>query len=323
MAKPAPLLSFGNLVRFGLAYAFIASFLRGDHPVAESDPNKTAAPARPAQRSGSKLDFLRRLWTRIGDDRVVAVAAGLTFYTILAIFPAVTAVVSIYGLFADPMRIGAELQNLSTLLPGGAISVIDDQVKRIASQGESKLGFAFVVGLGVALWSANAGMKALFDALNVAYETKETRGFLRLNAISLLFTISGVALVLVLGASTVVLPWILAYLAGSSGLQSAIVWLRWPLYIVVVLAALAVVYRYGPARENVPWKWVTPGSLFACFFWFAASVIFAFYAANFGSYNKTYGALGAIIGFMTWIWVSAVVVMVGAEINAMTERRLR
>jgi membrane protein len=139
----------------------------------------------------------------------LAVAAGLTFYGILAIFPAITALVSIYGLFADPAAIQNQLAHLSGVLPEGAISVIGDQVQRIASQGGGTLGFAFITGLALALWSANACVKALFDALNVAYETEETRGFFRLNAISLLFTISAVVLALVGLSSTVILPWVL------------------------------------------------------------------------------------------------------------------
>ena len=142
------------------------------------------------------LDIARSVWTKIGKNRVIAVAAGLTFYDILAIFPAVTALVSIYGLFADPATIQNQLTHLSGVLPDGAISVIGNQVQRIAAQGNGTLGFAFMSGLAVALWSANAGVKALFDALNVAYETEETRGFFRLNATSLLFTISALALAL-------------------------------------------------------------------------------------------------------------------------------
>jgi membrane protein len=270
------------------------------------------------------LDVARSVWTKIGADRVVAVAAGLTFYAILAIFPAITAIVSVYGLFADPLRLESEVQSLAGVLPEGAITVINDQIKMIAAQGESSLGFAFVIGLCFAIWSANAGMKALFDALNVAYEIPESRGFIRLNAISLLFTICVVGVILALFASTVVLPWILDYVIGSAPvLSTLIVWLRWPIYIAVVLLGLAFLYRFGPAHKKPAWRWVTPGSLFATVVWFAASAAFAFYAANFGSYNKTYGTLGAIIGFMTWIWVSAIVILVGAEINAETERQAK
>ena len=270
------------------------------------------------------LDIARSVWTKIGKNRVIAVAAGLTFYGILAIFPAVTALVSIYGLFADPAAIQNQLKHLSGVLPDGAISVIGDQAQRIAAQGNGTLGFAFISGLAVALWSANAGVKALFDALSVAYEAEETRGFFRLNAISMLFTISAVALTIVGLSSTVVLPWMLEHVFfGSAFVATILRWLGILISIVVALFILAVLYRFGPAIKKPAWRWVTPGSLFAVIFLIISSSAFAYYAGHFGSYNKTYGTLGAAIGFMTWLWISSIVVMVGAEINAELEREAK
>ena len=315
-----------DAVRLALAYVLIAASGRGDdEPSRPSTDGAAAGADSPAEvPARGWLDIVRSVWTKIGKNRVIAVAAGLTFYGLLAIFPAITALVSVYGLFADPASINAQLQNLAGVLPEGALSVISDQVQRIASQGATTLGFGLIFGVAVALWSANSGVKALFDALNIAYESEETRGFFRLNAISLLFTISGVLLAILGLSLTVVIPWVLEhFFFGLAVVGTVIRWLSVPLAIAVVLLMLAVLYRYGPSVKTPAWRWITPGSLFATSFLIVASATFAFYAAHFGSYNKTYGSLGAVIGFMTWLWISSIVVMVGAEINAEVEHEAK
>lgn len=315
-----------DAVRLTVAYFLIAASGRDAKTSAlNSKRGKAAGAATPADvPARGWLDIARSVWTKIGKNRVIGVAAGLAFYGILAIFPAVTALVSIYGLFADPAAIQKQLAQLSGVLPDGAISVIGDQVQRIAAQGNSTLGFAFISGLAVALWSANAGVKALFDALNVAYETEETRGFFRLNAISLSFTIAAVILALVGLSATVVLPWLLEHVFfGFAFVATILRWLSVPVAIIIALFMLAVLYRFGPAIKKSAWRWVTPGSLFAVISLIISSSAFAYYAAHFGSYNKTYGSLGAAIGFMTWLWISSIVVMVGAEINAEVERQVK
>ncbi len=267
------------------------------------------------------MNIARNVWVKIGKHRILAVAAGFAFYAILAIFPAITAFVSIYGLFADASRIERHLSLLTGIFPGGAIEVIGDQVNRIVNQGSDTLGFAFAIGLLSSIWSANAGMKAMFDALNVAYEGTESRGFFALNAISLLFTVAMVGFSFAAFAATIGVPLALEYVhLETPWLATLFAWSRWPLLIIVLVLALSLLYRYGPAREKPAWRWVAPGTVFASVAWLAASTGFSWYAQNFASYNKTYGALGAAVGFMTWIWVSATVIMVGAELNAETER---
>ncbi len=285
---------------------------------AEAYPPSGKSPADAPRREWA--DIAAAVWARIGENRVVAVAAGLTFYALLAIFPGVTAIVSIYGLFADPASISVHMGQFNGILPEGGISVIGDQIALIANQRNDALGLAFFVGLLTSIWSANAGVKALFDAMNVAYGVSETRSFVRLNALSLTFTASFLLLAIVALGGAVALP--IALQAMSLRFDDLAVlanWLRWPVLALVGIASLALVYRYGPAGEERPWRWITPGSVFASIVWLLASAAFAYYSANFGSYNKTYGTLGAVIGFMTWIWVSAIVVMIGAEINAETE----
>ena len=266
-------------------------------------------------------ELVRRAYTNIEKHRVLALAAGVTFYSILAIFPAIAALVGIYGLFADPTTISAHLDSVSDFLPRGAIDVIKDQLTRIASNGRSTLGLAFVFGLGVTLWSANAGLKALFDALNLIHESEEKRGFIKLNVVSLAFTILGIIFAILALAAVIAIPVIL----NASGLEGATELLvnvgRWPILFLVVALVLALIYRFGPCRPDPQWRWITWGSAFASVAWIAVSLLFSWYAANFGSYNATYGSLGAIMGFMVWLWLSTIVILLGAEIDAEMEHR--
>jgi membrane protein len=266
-------------------------------------------------------DILLRVYQNISEHRVVALAAGVTFYSLLAIFPAIAALVAIYGLFADPATLSVHLEKLSGLLPAGAIDIMRDQLTRVASQRGSTLGLTFIVGLAVSLWSANAAMKSIFDTLNIIYSEREKRSFVNLNAISLGFTAAGIAFVLLAIGTLVVLPPALKYL-GLSELAELVVWVgRWPALFVVVTLALALIYRYGPSRAKPQWRWITWGSAFAAFGWLAASMLFSWYAANFGKFNETYGSLGAVIGFMTWIWLSTIVILIGAELDAEMEHQ--
>jgi membrane protein len=254
-------------------------------------------------------------------DRILAVAAGVTYFGLLALFPAVTALVSLYGLFADVNTINEHLGALSGILPGGAVEIVGDQVKRIAGSGDQALGFAFFFGLALALWSANAGMKAMFDALNVAYDEEEKRGFIALNLRSLLFTVGAILFILVAIAAIVVLPVVLQFI-GLGKVTEWLLWIaRWPALLAGVVLALAVLYRFGPSRDQVDWRWLTPGSIVAAVVWIAASMLFSWYVANFANYNETYGSLGAVIGFMTWLWISTTIVLVGAELNAEVEHQ--
>jgi membrane protein len=264
-------------------------------------------------------DILLRVYRGISDDRILANAAAVTFYALLALFPGIAALVSIYGLFADPGSIQQHLDSISALLPSGAIDVIRDQLDRLAAQPRGTLGISFVVGLLVSLWSANGGIKAMFDALNVVYEEREERSFIRLNTTTLAFTAGMIAFVLVALACIVALPVALNYLPGFMGFVLNI--LRWPIMLVLVAVALACIYRYGPSRDEPKWRWLTWGSTFAALAWLGFSAIFSLYAASFGSFNKTYGSLGAVIGFMTWMWLSVTVILVGGKLNAEMEHQ--
>jgi membrane protein len=266
-------------------------------------------------------DILLRLWNNIGRNRVIVVAAGVTFYSILAVFPAIAALVALYGLFADPATITSHLDSIAGVVPGGALEVIRDQITRVGSQGRTTLGLTFAGSLLMSLWSANAGMKSLFDALNLVYDETDKRGFFKLNLVSLTFTLLAILFVLVAIGAMVVVPIALNFVGLGGATEMLVKVARWPALFVVVTLALAVLYRYGPSREKAQWRWISWGSVLAAIAWLVVSLLFSWYAENFGSYNKTYGSLGAIIAFMFWIWLSIIVVLIGGELNAETEHQ--
>jgi membrane protein len=227
--------------------------------------------------------------------------------------------VAIYGLVSDPGTIAKHLDQISGFVPSGAIDVAREQLTRVASKGKQTLGLTFAISLTVSLWSANAAMKSLFDTLNIVYGEKETRGFVKVNAMSLAFTVTGIAFVLATLSAVVVIPVILNYVGLSNFVDLLVRIARWPTMFVGVALALALIYRFGPDREAPRWRWITWGSAVATILWLAASALFSWYAENFGKFNETYGSLGAAIGFMTWLWISAIVILLGAEFDATME----
>ena len=292
--------------------------------LASEDGNRGRDAASPSDipAKGWK-DILWRVYGNVSDHRILALAAGMTYYSILAIFPALAALVAIYGLFTDPASIAKHLDEASGYIPGGAADVAREQLTRVASKGGSTLGFTFAIGLIISLWSANAAMKALFDTLNIVYDEKEKRGFLKLNAMSLGFTLAGIAFILSALAAVVVIPIILEYLGLSNAADLLIRIARWPAMFLALAIGLSFIYRFGPSREAPRWRWITWGSAAATIMWIVTSALFSFYAANFGTFNETYGSLGAAIGFMTWLWISAIAILLGAELNAEMEHQTK
>ena len=199
-------------------------------------------------------DILWRTYEQLTQHRLIAVAAGVTYFGLLALFPGIGALVSLYGLFADPATLNDHLQALGGFLPGGALDIIGEQIKRIASKGPTTLGFSFVTGLGVALWSPNAGIKAMFDALNVAYDEKERRGFVKLNLISLAFTVGTVVFLLAAIGGVVVVPVLLKFVGLGDATEWVISIARWPALLAIVVGLLALLYRYGPSRDKPKWR---------------------------------------------------------------------
>src|SRR3954454_5763791 len=266
-------------------------------------------------------DILIRTWQEFNEDRLLAVAAGVVFYALLALFPAITALVSSYALFAKGSTINDHLATLAGILPAGAFDIVRDQVNSVLAKGDVKLGFAFAFSFLLAVWSANGGTKAMMDALNVAYEEEEKRGFFKLNAVALGFTFGELIAALLAIGGIVAVPIVLANIGLNSISDTVLNIGRWPLLIAMMLLGLAVLYRYGPSRRSARWKWLSVGSVFATLTWLAGSALLSFYLSHYANYDATYGSLGAAIGLMIWMWMSTIVVLLGAELNAEIEHQ--
>ena len=258
-----------------------------------------------------------RLKTEIKQDQVPLLSAGVAFYALLALFPAIIAAVSIYGLVADPETVRSQLERLTQLLSPETAAILGDQIKQITAGAGGALGLATVLGILTALWSASSGMKALITGVNLAYDETETRKFLKLRGLALLLTLGAMVLM------GMALALIVAFPALTNDWPTALRWtasiLRWLLLAALLIAGLAVLYRYAPDRDEPKWTWVTWGSGIATLLWVAASLAFSFYVAQFGNYNKTYGALAGIVILLFWLFLTAFVVLVGAELNTEME----
>ncbi len=264
-------------------------------------------------------DILWRVFWSVSEDRILSTSGSVAFFSLLAVFPGIAAIVSLYGLFADASTIGKHLSLLSGFLPNGVIQLIAEAL--IFRHGNEALGLAFIVGLLIALVSANSGMAALFDALNVVYKEREKRSLARFYAITFLFTLAGILFVIFAITGVVVLPLMLKVVGLASTTEWLLTILRWPILFVAIVVSLACIYRYGPSRKDARWRWVTWGSIVGALLWMATSMLFSWYVATFDTYNKMYGSLGAGVGFMIWLWISAVVVLLGGELNAQMEHQ--
>ena len=266
-------------------------------------------------------DIFWRIWAKLGTDRVTLVAAGATFYLLLALFPALAAFVSLYGFVADPRTVAEHVAYLGAVLPSGGLDIIREQLQNLTREDRDALSIGFIVALLTAFWSSNNGVKTLFEALNIAYDETEKRSFIRLNIAAFAFTLGAIVVASVMLFAVGVVPAALAILRleGYGGTIVAV--LRWPLIIAVAGLGISLIYRYGPSRERAQWRWVTWGSALATVVWVVASAGFSFYLQNFADYNATYGSLGAVMGLMLWTWISVIILIVGAQLNAEIEHQ--
>ncbi|HEY4727475.1 MAG TPA: YihY/virulence factor BrkB family protein, partial [Actinomycetes bacterium] len=263
------------------------------------------------------LDIAKRTGKEVKQDQVPLLSAGVAFYALLSIFPAAIAGISIYGLVADPKTVRDQIEKLTQLLSPSTADLVGEQIKQVTGAAGGALGLATVIGILTALWSASSGMKALITGVNLAYDETETRKFAKLRGLALLLTLGamvllGVALALIVGFPAVPDSW-------PTVLQWTAAILRFVLLAVLLMAGLAALYRYAPDRDKPRWSWSSPGSVVATVLWVLASVGFSIYANTFGNYNKTYGALAGVIILMFWLFLSAFVVLVGAELNTEME----
>lgn len=268
-------------------------------------------------------DIVLRVKDQISKDNVSLVAAGVAFYGVLALFPALAAMVSLYGLINDPQEVQQQIQSVSSFLPQEAQTLIRDQLTSIATSGGSVLSFGAILGLLIAFWSASKGMSAMITSLNIAYNEEEKRSFIKVTALALGLTVGGIIFVILTLFLITLLPTILETLGFGQTIQTVLSMGRWPLLAIIVMGGLAVLYRYAPCRNKPQWQWVSWGAGIATLLWIVGSSAFAIYANDYSSYNQTYGSLGAAVILLMWFWLTAFIVMLGAELNSEMERQTK
>jgi membrane protein len=265
-------------------------------------------------------DILWRTYREMGRDRLPALSGGITFYLLLATFPAIAAFVSLYGLFSDVATVERQLTHLSAILPKDAVALIGGQMMRLATQRHATLSLAFLVSTLLSVWSANAGMKALCDGLNITFDEIEKRDYVRRSLFTYAATLAGLAFAALVASVLIAAP---VYF-HDLGLRRFGVWwgpVRWLTVFVIAALAFSLVYRYGPSRRPARWRWVVFGGVLAALVWLCVSLTFSWYVNNVAHFGVTYGSLGAMIAYMLWLWVSAMVVLTGAELNAEIEHQ--
>jgi membrane protein len=264
--------------------------------------------------------ILTNFWARLDRDHVSIMAAGTAFYALLSIFPGMSALISIYGLVADPATIETQLNSFSGVLPQEALKLLSDQLHALVAAPRDKLGLGLLVSLLIALWSATSGTGSLMQALTVAYEERENRGILSFYGRAIALTI-GVGVFALLSLFLIAgIPAVFGSLPLSELSRDRISLIRWPLLAILAVVALGVLYRYGPARRSPCWNCLSIGTIAAAVFWLAGSAGFSFYVARFSSYDKTYGSLGAVVILLMWFYVTAYIILAGAELNAEIEK---
>lgn len=268
-------------------------------------------------------DIALRLVNSIGEQNISILAAGVAFYSLLAMFPALAAIVTTYALLADPQTVAEHLSNAQAFLPGDVMSIIDEQLSTLSSRPGEGLSLKLIGGILLAIWSAHKGMDALTRAIGVAYQEPETRGFFKLSLVTYLMTAAAVLFMVVILILLVVLPSITALLSLPDWWTTLVPVARWLLFVAIVSLAIATLYRYAPARRPAKWRWLSTGAIVATLMWLSGSALFSFYASQFGSYNETYGALSAIVVMLLWLFISSYAIILGAALNAEMEHQTR
>jgi len=267
------------------------------------------------------LSAFKRVWGSLGPDHLSTLSAGVAFFTLFAIFPAIGALVMLAGIVIQPPQLQDIIQSLAAALPQEAAQIIIDQVQEIVSDDNTALGVALVISLLVSLFSASSGIRTLMDGLNAAWKETEKRSFLVYYATGIALTLFVIAGFILASILTIAIPVALETLPVPPWLDTLLTWIRWPIFALLAIFGLGVIYRYGPSRRPAKWRWLSPGALLATLLWVGASLAFSAYVRNFGSYTETYGALAGVVILMTWLWLSAFIVLLGAELNAALEHQ--
>jgi membrane protein len=288
-------------------------------PSSDAHGRQAGTPARVPARGWR--DIAVRTAREAKADDVALLGAGVAFYWLLALVPALTAIAGIYGLVVDPAEAGSSVDEVLAAAPAEVRDLVSHQLEEIAARSQGQAGFAAAAGIVLALWSASSGMRHLVGALNLAYDEEERRSFLRLRALSLLLTVGAGVFLTASVAVIAVAPAAVADTGAGEPARVLVSFLRWPVLALAMVGMLAVLYRYGPDRDEPRWEWAGVGSVAATVLWLLGSGLFSLYTANFGRYDDTYGSLGAIVVAMLWLLLTAVAVVLGAELNAESERQ--
>jgi len=267
----------------------------------------------------------RDVWARVRveskDDQLVFLAGGVAFFALIAVVPGLVALVSLFGLVADPAEVQRQVTDTLSAAPAEVRDLVTEQLESVAAASTTGLGVGLVAGIALALWSASSGMKNLIAAINRVYDERESRSFVPRRALALCLTIGAVLFLVVAFLVVTIVPAALEDSALGPIARWTVVILRWPALALCWIGGLAVLYRLGPDRQDPKWRWVTPGSIVATVLWLVASLAFSAYTAGFASYDETYGTLGAVVITMLWLQLTALAILIGAEINAELEHQ--
>ena len=288
--------------------------------IGQTDRGRAASTPTAIPAKGWK-DIAWRLYRGLGEDRVMLTAAGVSFYLVLALVPTLTAIVALYGLFADRASVVSQLALLDGIVPPAALGLIGDQLTRLAARPTDTLGITLLISLAIALWSASAGVKAMFEAMNVAYAEEEGRNFFQISGLALLFTLGGALAAILVAVTVIVMPAFLSLFPLGPLAEVAVRIAAYAVMLAILWLGLAALYRWGPSRQTARWRWIAPGTLLAVLGLGIGSILFSWYVTNFSDYDAAYGSLGAMIALLTWFWLSTIIVILGAELNSEIEHQ--
>lgn len=292
---------------------------REEKPVPGSEPDAPGRQADSPWRIPPRgwWEILKRTRSELEQDHISLLAAGSAYYAMLSIFPALIAVVTIYGLIANPRDVENILSTAASVIPDNVLEVLRDQLTAIVTGSAQSLGLGLIVSVAGLFWSASSGTSALIESVNIAYDEIESRSYLRMKILSLSFAVGAILFVIVAVAVIAILPVVTSYF----GIGRWAIWLRWPALALMIIMAVGLVFRYAPDRNPPRWHWLSWGAVIASVFWLAGSFAFSLYISHFGNYNKTYGTLGAVIVLLLWLYLSSYVILLGAEINSEMEHQ--
>lgn len=266
-------------------------------------------------------DIVKRIFKQMNEDNLSLVAAGVAFYALLAIFPAIAAVVSIYAYFSSPTDISEHLSLFVTLLPDSSRELILFQVSSLAQSSNASLSISALGTLVLTIWSSSKGSQALITACNISYREYEKRSFFKALLVRFLFSMGAIIVAIFSLIIIGILPIVLNLVGLKEGIDLLIKLISWPLLALIFNFTLVLLYRYAPHRKPAKWRWITIGSSIATVLWILASIGFSFYVSRFSSYNETYGSLGGVVIMLMWLYISAYIVILGASTNAATEQQ--